>query len=104
MRYVIELPPGQWRSAADEAEWEEILDWHASIGDQYRQQVYLALTDPKFAARMAHPAYRARIEREHKERCDRVDAAARSHLDRSYTPEGGVWDADFEFRWVPEAE
>ncbi len=103
MGYVVELPPGNWRSAEDEEQWRSILDWHDSIGDVYRQQIYLAMTDPKFAARMENPAYRARVEREHEERCDRVDEAARRHVEQSYVPDGGDW-GDFEFRWVPDVE
>ncbi|MGE0653202.1 MAG: hypothetical protein AB7P12_15870 [Alphaproteobacteria bacterium] len=101
MGYVVLLPPGHWRSDEDEARWAELLAWHDSIGDLYRQEIYLSLTDAKFAARMQHSDYRARIEREHKARCDQVDAAVRAHLACAYDPDAG-WPDDFELEWVPD--
>ena len=101
MGYIVELPPGRWRTAEDEEQWRSILEWHDDIGVPYRQMMYLAMTDPKFAARMANEAYRARFEREHMEGCDQLVAAARWHVEQNYVPDGGDW-GDFEFCWVPD--
>jgi len=100
MDYIAILPPGKWRTLEDEAQWATILEWRATVAQLYQQHTYLTLTDPRFSARMANAAYRARIEREHKKKCDNVEEAALSLLKRSYLPDGG-WKPDFELEWVP---
>ncbi len=103
MDYLPILPPGKWRSGEDEAHWSVILEWRETVAHIYRQQLYLAMTDPRFASRMANPDYRARFEREHKEKCVEIEAAARLHLKEKYVPESD-WDPDFELQWVPSHE
>ena len=100
--HVVILPPGRWRSPQDEAHWRSILDWRDTVADTYRQRIYLAMTNPRFGARMSNPEYRARVEREHKQLCERIEAAARSHLEQGYVPDSGAWDAGFELEWVAD--
>ena len=104
MEYRPVLPPGTWRSSEAEAHWNQILEWREAVTASYGQQLSLARADARFAARMANRDYRARFEREHKARCDEVEAAARRHLKENYVPTGGAWDPDFELEWVPSHE
>lgn len=100
MGYSPILPPGKWRSTHDKVQWDMLLEWHETVGVLYRQQLYRAHTDPKFATRMENPAFRNRLEKEHKEKCDQVDAAVRSHIARNYIPDDGALEADFELEWA----
>lgn len=94
------LPPGKWRSPDDAARWKMILKWNEEVGELYRQQLYLHMTNPKFAERIKNSAYKVRIEREHKKRCDEVEAAIRSHLRGNYIFEDGDWESELELVWV----
>jgi hypothetical protein len=100
MRYVPVLPPGRWRSPEDEAHWDMLLEWHETVGVLYRQQLYRTHVDPEFAARMENVAFRTRFEKKHKEKCDQVEAAVKSHIERNYIPDAGTLEADFELQWV----
>jgi hypothetical protein len=104
MDYRPILPPGAWRTSEDEAHWGVILETREAVTSSYRQLLYLAMTDARFASRMANRDYRARFEREHKARCDEIEAAAQKHLKENYVPAGGEWDPDFELTWVPPHE
>jgi hypothetical protein len=104
MDYLPLLPPGAWRSREAEAQWDAILEWRESVTSSYRQQLYRAMTDARFASRMANPDYRTRFERKHKADCDRIDAAAMSHMKENYVPTSGPWDPDFQLQWVPSDE
>src|SRR5262245_4413042 len=104
MDYLPLLPPGEWRTKEAEDHWSAILEWRESVTNSYRQQLYLAMTDARFASRMANSDYRTRFEREHKANCDQVDAAAQLHLKEHYVLTSGRWDPDFKLQWVPSDE
>lgn len=100
MGYAPLLPPGRWRTAADAARWDMLLEWNETVGDLYRQQLYRRFIDPKFEGRPQNPAFRARLEQRHTEKCRQVDAAIRSHLERNYLLDSGTLDPGFELEWV----
>ena len=100
MEYTPILPPGEWRTADAESKWLSLLEWHDTVGILYRQQLYLSLTNSKIAGRMQNPAYRDRLEREHTQRCQQVDAAIKTHLRIHYRRDDGEWPAEFDLEWV----
>jgi hypothetical protein len=100
LEYCPALPSGKWRTREAEAQWRAILESREAITNLYHQQLYLAMTDARFASRMANRDYRARVEREHKAKCDQNEAAAISHLKANYVPDTGDWEPDFELQWI----
>ena len=101
MEFVPKLPPGAWASLKAEEHWQALLERRDSIIQVYRQGVYLSLRDPTNSLRYSNPAFRARIEQEHKAGCDEIEAALKAHCRQSYVLDGGVWESNFEFDWVP---
>lgn len=100
MEYTPILPPGEWRTSEAATQWQSLLEWHDTVGTLYRQQLYLSLTNPKIAARTRNPAYRDRLEREHTQRCQQVDAAIKTHLRIHYRRDDGEWPPEFDLEWV----
>lgn len=98
------LPPGKWRDPEAAAVWRTILEWNEQVGELYRQQSCLHLSNSRFAERMKSHAYKARLEREHKERCNQVEAAIRSHLKESDILDAGEWDFELDLEWVHSSD
>ena len=101
MELVPKLPPGAWVSLKAEEHWQALLERRDSIIQVYQQGIYRSLYDPTSSRRYSNPAFRARIEREHKASCDEIEAALKAHCRQSYVLDGGVWEPTFELDWVP---
>jgi hypothetical protein len=95
-----QLPPGTWESPEAQRQWEVLLEWRETIATTYRQGVYLSMVDARMAARYAHPEYRARVERLHRQESAAVEAALREHFHRHYVLDG-LTELDFDLLWLP---
>ncbi len=100
MEYVPDLPPGAWASAEAEEGFQRLLERRESIIAVFRQGLYLSLCGSYPPPPRSPELFRARLEREHKINCDKVEAEIKEHCKRYYVPDAKVWEPDFELRWV----